>query len=357
MYGSRSPGGRCRGMWGRSSTTRPEARDLRLVFMGTPDFAVPSFRRLAESGHTLAGVVTRPDRPRGRGQRLAPPPVKVAAQGLGVPVLQPESLREASFLARLRGLEADLFAVVAFAILPKAVLQIPKLGSVNVHPSLLPKYRGAAPINWAIIRGEEETGVTVFRLSLRVDAGDMLLQRRVPIGPDETAGALYGRLKVLGADLLLEAVDVLAKGGARPVPQPEEGVTRAPRLEKRDGADRLDGRGRSDPEFDSGNQPLSRGVYTVEGEGSEGPPGGGGGGARRTRRGGPVRWKGGACGGHRWRGAGPAGGAAGREGKDERGGTGAGVSGWGGGETGIGEKQRGVITGGDVRCSSSIRQS
>ncbi len=208
---------------------------MRLVFMGTPDFAVPSLRRLAESGHTLAGVVTRPDRPRGRGQRLAPPPVKVAAQGLGVPVLQPASLRDANFLARLRGLEADLFAVVAFAILPKAVLQIPKLGSVNVHPSLLPKYRGAAPINWAIIRGEEETGVTVFRLSLRVDAGDMLLQRRVPIGPDETAGELYERLKVLGADLLLEAVDVLAKGEVRPVPQPKEGVTRAPRLEKKDG--------------------------------------------------------------------------------------------------------------------------
>ncbi len=208
---------------------------MRLVFMGTPDFAVPSLQGLANSGHDLAAVVTRPDRPRGRGQRLAPPPVKVEAERLGTPVLQPASLEDSEFLAELRGLEADLFAVVAFVILPKAVLEIPKLGSVNVHPSLLPKYRGAAPINWAIIRGEEETGVSIFRLTPRVDAGDLLLQRQVHIGPDETAGELYERLKVLGAELLVETVDMLAKGEAAPVSQPEVGATRAPKLEKEDG--------------------------------------------------------------------------------------------------------------------------
>lgn len=206
--------------------------------MGTPDFAVPSLERLSGSAHEVVAVVTRPDRPKGRGRQVAPPPVKSAAQRLGLPVLQPESLRDAAFLASLRDMKADLFAVVAFAILPRAVLRVPRLGSVNLHPSLLPKYRGAAPIQWAVIRGEQETGVTIFRLSPRVDAGDLLLQRRVPIGPEETAGALYDRLKGLGAEVLLEAVDGLEAGTVNPQPQPEEGATSAPKLEKEDG--RLD---------------------------------------------------------------------------------------------------------------------
>ena len=148
--------------------------------MGTPDFAVPSLVSVAQSGHDLVGVVTRPDRPRGRGQQMQPTDVKAAVVSLGldVPVLQPESLRDENFHAQLQALEPDLLAVVAFLILPRSVLAIPKLGSVNVHPSLLPKYRGAAPIQWAIINGETETGVTIFRLSPRVDAGDILIQQR-----------------------------------------------------------------------------------------------------------------------------------------------------------------------------------
>ncbi len=205
--------------------------------MGTPNFAVPSLVSVAQSGHDLVGVVTRPDRPRGRGQQMQPTDVKaaVASQGLDVSVLQPESLRDENFHARLQALEPDLLAVVAFLILPRSVLAIPKLGSVNVHPSLLPKYRGAAPIQWAIINGETETGVTIFQLSPRVDAGDILIQQKVAIGDDETAGELYERLKVKGAELLIRAIDGMADGSVVPVAQTDEGVSRAPKLEKEDG--------------------------------------------------------------------------------------------------------------------------
>ncbi len=205
--------------------------------MGTPDFAVPSLVGVAQSGHDLVGVVTRPDRPRGRGQQMQPTDVKaaVASLGLDVPVLQPDSLRDENFHAQLQALEPDLFAVVAFLILPRSVLAIPKLGSVNVHPSLLPKYRGAAPIQWAIINGETETGVTIFQLSPRVDAGDVLIQQKVAIGDDETAGELYERLKVQGAELLIRVVDGMSDGSVMPVPQKDGGVSRAPKLEKEDG--------------------------------------------------------------------------------------------------------------------------
>ena len=205
--------------------------------MGTPDFAVPSLVGVAQSGHDLVGVVTRPDRPRGRGQQMQPTDVKaaVASLGLDVPVLQPESLRDESFHAQLQALEPDLLAVVAFLILPRSVLAIPKLGSVNVHPSLLPKYRGAAPIQWAIINGETETGVTIFQLSPRVDAGDILVQQKVAIGKDETAGELYERLKMKGAELLIRAIDGMADGSVMPMPQTDEGLSRAPKLEKEDG--------------------------------------------------------------------------------------------------------------------------
>ena len=210
---------------------------MRIVFMGTPDFAVPSLEDVAQSGHDLVGVVTRPDRPRGRGQHKQPTDVKaaVASLGLDVPVLQSESLKDERFHAQLQALKPDLFAVVAFLILPRSVLAIPKLGSVNVHPSLLPKYRGAAPIQWAIINGETETGVTIFQLSPRVDAGDILIQQKVAIGDDETAGELYERLKMKGAELLIRAIDGMADGSAIPVPQTDEGMSRAPKLEKEDG--------------------------------------------------------------------------------------------------------------------------
>jgi len=210
---------------------------MRIVFMGTPDFAVPSLKAVAHSGHDLVGVVTRPDKPRGRGQVLQPPEVKaaVAQLGLDVPVLQPESLKDTAFQAQVQALQPDVFAVVAFLILPRRLLEVPRWGSVNVHPSLLPKYRGAAPIQWAIICGEAETGVTIFRLSPRVDAGDILIQERVAIGPEETAGALYERLKGMGAALLVRALDGVAAGSLTPLPQSDAGATRAPKLEKEDG--------------------------------------------------------------------------------------------------------------------------
>jgi methionyl-tRNA formyltransferase len=208
---------------------------VKLVFMGTPEFAVPSLERLLESDHDLAAVVTRPDRPRGRGQRVEPTPVKKVAVEAGVPVLQPEHIDAPESLNQLREIGADLFVVVAFVLLPKPVLSIPLQGCVNLHPSLLPRYRGAAPINWAIIRGESETGITVFRLSARMDAGDILHQEPVGIGPDETAGELSDRLKVKGADAVLATVERLASGGLTGRPQQSKGITRAPKLSKDDG--------------------------------------------------------------------------------------------------------------------------
>jgi len=203
--------------------------------MGTPDFAVPSLEQLAAGSHEIVAVVTRQDKPRGRGRGVSSPEVKVVAEALGLPVLQPDSLKDPEFLNDLASYKPDLFAVVAFLILPQSVLQIPRLGSVNVHPSMLPRYRGAAPIQWAVIRGEKETGVTIFQLSGRVDAGDILKQERVVIGEDETAGELYERLKVFGANLLVKAIDELDQGVIRPVKQTDEGVTKAPKLEKEDG--------------------------------------------------------------------------------------------------------------------------
>jgi len=202
--------------------------------MGTPDFAVPTLERLAESGHELASVVTRPDRASGRGLKVKAPPVKEVAERLGIQVLQPESLQDKAFLGALRALAADVFVVVAFLILPRPVLRIPGWGSLNLHPSLLPKYRGAAPIQWAVIRGEQETGISIFRLNPRVDAGDVVVQQRVPIGSGETYGELYDRLRGLGAEVMLEALDGLERGDVVPVAQPEEGATRAPKLTRTD---------------------------------------------------------------------------------------------------------------------------
>jgi methionyl-tRNA formyltransferase len=208
---------------------------VRIIFMGTPDFAVPSLKRLLESNHEVVGVVSQPDRPRGRGQKCAPTPIKRLALARGLPVWTPKRLKDRAFLEALGDLKPELFSVVAFRILPPELLEIAKLGAINVHPSLLPKYRGAAPIQWAIIRGERETGVTTFCISCDVDCGDMLLQRVVPIGAEETAGELHDRLKEVGADLLLESVDRMAAGCARPRIQPSEGASSAPKLCKEDG--------------------------------------------------------------------------------------------------------------------------
>ena len=208
---------------------------MRLLFMGTPDFAVPSLRALAASQHQIVAVVTNPDRPKGRGRRLASPPIKMAAEALGLQVVQPETLKGPQVAAQLRGFEADLFVVVAFSILPRTLLAVPKWGCINLHPSLLPAYRGAAPLVWAVINGETETGISTFLLNARMDAGDILLQERLAIDPDETAGELEARVRPLGAALLVKTVDGLAQGRLQGQSQGDAGASRAPKLSKEDG--------------------------------------------------------------------------------------------------------------------------
>ncbi|MDG1572771.1 methionyl-tRNA formyltransferase [Robiginitalea sp. M366] len=206
-------------------------KSLRIVFMGTPDFAVASLDALVHSAHTVVGVVTAPDRPAGRGRKLRPSAVKEYALEAGLPVLQPEKLKAPEFLEALQGLQADLQVVVAFRMLPEAVWAMPALGTFNLHASLLPQYRGAAPINWALINGETETGVTTFMIDHQIDTGQILLQRTTPIGPAEDAGALHDRLMALGAGLVVETTDRLADGTVQPQPQPEAGALRkAPKL-------------------------------------------------------------------------------------------------------------------------------
>jgi len=208
---------------------------MRVVFMGTPDFAVPTLERLIESEHDVVSVVTRPDAQRGRGRKLSPPEVKVAAEDHGLPVIQPDSLRDEVFQSQLAMLEPDLFVVVAFLILPRTLLRIPKHGSINLHPSMLPKYRGAAPISWAVINGDRETGISTFLLKPKVDAGDLLIQKLVNIGENETAGELYERLKIEGAEVVIETVDGFASGSLTPVAQDDAGATPAPKLTKETG--------------------------------------------------------------------------------------------------------------------------
>ncbi len=182
---------------------------LRIVFMGTPDFAVASLQRLLNAGCAVVAVVTAPDRPSGRGLQLTPSPVKKAAEAAGLPVLQPEKLRAPAFLEQLASFNADLFVVVAFRMLPEVVWSMPTVGTFNLHGSLLPQYRGAAPINWAIMNGETETGVTTFFIEKEIDTGQMILQDREPIHPDDTAGTLHDRLMERGADLVLQTVRVI----------------------------------------------------------------------------------------------------------------------------------------------------
>ncbi|MCX7750765.1 MAG: methionyl-tRNA formyltransferase [Candidatus Bipolaricaulota bacterium] len=207
---------------------------MRVAFAGSGAFGVPTLCRLHEEFGVLLAI-TQPDRPAGRGLRLTPPPTKVAAQELGVPVLQPRSINAPEVLERLRALAPDVLVVAAFGqFLRAAVLGLPRLGCVNVHAALLPKYRGAAPVAWALIRGERETGVTTFVLDEGMDTGPILLQRAVPIGEEETAGELEARLAAVGADLIVESLEGLAAGRLVPIPQPAEG-TLAPKLHKEDG--------------------------------------------------------------------------------------------------------------------------
>lgn len=204
--------------------------------MGTPDFAVPSLRILSENGYTPIAVVTGPDRRRGRGQKMTPTAVKSEALRLGIEtILQPENVRDPQFADQIRGLAADLIVVVAFRILPPEVFNAARLGAFNLHGSLLPKYRGAAPINWAILRGDTETGVTTFFLQQAVDTGSIILRAPMPIGPDETAGDVHDRMMHLGADAVLETVRRIEQGTAESQPQDDTVATTAPRIFRDDG--------------------------------------------------------------------------------------------------------------------------
>jgi methionyl-tRNA formyltransferase len=204
--------------------------------MGSPDFALPVLRALAEN-YQVMGVVTQPDRPSGRGRGLTPPPVKTLALELGLPLIQPERLRLPDAMEALRTFAPELIVVAAFGqILRSDVLDLPRYGCINVHASLLPRWRGAAPINAAILHGDRETGVTIMRMDPGLDTGPILSKRAIPIAPDETAGELYQRLSLLGAQLLIETLPEYLGGRIVPQPQPERGVTHAPMLKKEEGA-------------------------------------------------------------------------------------------------------------------------
>ncbi len=208
----------------------------KIVFMGTPEFAVASLEALVESGHNVAAVVTAPDKPAGRGLKLTPSPVKVYAESKGLKILQPQKLRDREFLGELRNLKADLFVVVAFRMLPEAVWSMPGAGTFNLHASLLPQYRGAAPINWAVINGETETGVTTFLIEKEIDTGKIIFQEREPIYPDDTAGDVYLRLMKRGAGLVVRTVDAIASGNYPQVEQKAgEDQLPAPKLYREDG--------------------------------------------------------------------------------------------------------------------------
>lgn len=196
-----------------------EKKDLRIVFMGTPEFAVESLKSLVENGYNVVGVITMPDKPIGRGYKMQPSAVKKYATEKGLHILQPEKLKDTVFIDELKQLNADLQIVVAFRMLPEAVWNMPPCGTFNLHSSLLPQYRGAAPINWAVINGERETGVTTFFLTHEIDTGNIIFQEKTPIGENENAGSLHDRLMQMGAALVLKTVDAVLTGTANATPQ------------------------------------------------------------------------------------------------------------------------------------------
>lgn len=194
-------------------------KDLRIVFMGTPDFAVESLKILVENNYNIVGVITAPDKPAGRGQKLQQPAVKIYAEQANLNILQPTNLKSEDFLAELKALNANLQIVVAFRMLPEAVWNMPQFGTFNLHASLLPQYRGAAPINWAIINGEKETGVTTFFLQHKIDTGDIIDQQKVIIEPNETAGELHDKLMTIGSKLVLKTVQAIENNTIKTIPQ------------------------------------------------------------------------------------------------------------------------------------------
>ncbi|WP_372776513.1 methionyl-tRNA formyltransferase [Mangrovibacterium sp.] len=212
-------------------------KDLRIIFMGTPDFAVASLKALVDGGYTIVGVITAPDKPAGRGRQLQQSAVKQYAEENGLRVLQPEKLKNPDFINELEALKADLQVVVAFRMLPEAVWRMPRLGTFNLHGSLLPQYRGAAPLNWALINGETETGVTTFLLSHEIDTGAILFQEKIAIGENDNVGDIHDRLMDIGAGLVVKTVDALAEGNYSVVEQDEIAVKQlkpAPKIFKDD---------------------------------------------------------------------------------------------------------------------------
>lgn len=206
---------------------------MKVLFMGTPDFAVPSLRALLQEGHELVGVFTQPDKPKNRGMKLQAPPVKELALEAGIPVFQPEKLKDGTALSILRELAPELIVVAAYGrILPRELLDYPKFGCINVHSSLLPRYRGAAPIHWAVLNGDQESGVTIMHMAEALDSGDIISQVHTPIDPDETAPELHDRLAIMGAELLKKTVRDIERGAAKRTPQNEEEVTLAPMLSR-----------------------------------------------------------------------------------------------------------------------------
>ncbi len=212
-------------------------KELRLVFMGTPDFAVASLKKLHENGYQIVGVITAPDRPAGRGKQLVEPAVKKYAVEKNLKVLQPEKLKNPGFLEELRSLKADLQVVVAFRMLPEVVWNMPRLGTFNLHGSLLPQYRGAAPLNWAVINGESKTGVTTFLLDHEIDTGKILFKKEIDIWENDTVGSIHDSLMEIGATLVVETVEALAKGNCKAIPQQElidDEIKHAPKIFKDD---------------------------------------------------------------------------------------------------------------------------
>ncbi|QGY46264.1 methionyl-tRNA formyltransferase [Maribellus comscasis] len=215
-----------------------KGKELRIVFMGTPDFAVASLHALVEGGYNVVGVVTAPDKPAGRGKKLAESAVKKYAIDKGLNVLQPDKFKNPVFLEELRTLEADLQVVVAFRMLPEVVWAMPRFGTFNLHGSLLPQYRGAAPLNWAVINGENKTGVTTFLLDQQIDTGKILFKREIEIGENDTVGEVHDRLMEIGAQLVVETVNAIAEEGIQPVSQSElieeSEIKHAPKIFKED---------------------------------------------------------------------------------------------------------------------------
>jgi len=208
----------------------------KILFMGTPEFAIPSLEILISNGYPVLGVVTQPDSPKGRGKKYVPPPVKVVAEQYNLKIFQPESVRDKEFLDTFVKISPDMVVLTAFGqILPREIIEFPPMGCLNVHPSLLPKYRGAAPINWALINGEEKTGVTIMLMNEGVDSGDIILQEETDIDPAETFDDLHNRLSQIGADLLLNAVKGVTRGTVTRTPQDSSLATFAPRLTRETG--------------------------------------------------------------------------------------------------------------------------